>query len=77
MKIDEFLKDSINLIDSEDVNREMSNCNYKFTKDLLNKDIDIAKEDKKITCIKRDKSDLLEKNISLKNKLNQILDSLS
>lgn len=77
MTINKFLKDSLKLIDSEDVNRELSNCNYKFTEELLKKDIEIAQEDNKIAYIKKDNLELSEKNTALKSKLKQMLDSLS
>lgn len=75
--LDNFLKESIKLIDTEDINRELNNCNYKYSKELLKKDLEIEKTIKKNDNINNLVNDMNEKNNILKIKLNKILDSLS
>ena len=53
INLEDFLKKSVSLIDSADINREISKCNYQFSKELLNKDLEIAQMDTKIQSIKR------------------------
>ncbi|HPO11492.1 MAG TPA: hypothetical protein PLM63_02845 [bacterium] len=77
MKLDDFVKESIKLIDSEDINRELRKCNYKFSKDLLQKDIEIEQTIKKISSVNQLTNEMNEKNNTIKLKLNKLLDSLS
>lgn len=77
INLEDFLKKSVSLIDSADINREISKCNYQFSKELLNKDLKIAQMDTKIQSIKRTNKEAAEKNNTLKDKLNQMLDSIS
>ena len=62
MKLDDFVKESIKLIDSEDINRELGKCNYKFSKDLLQKDIEIEQTIKKISSVNQLTNEMNEKN---------------
>ena len=63
--------------DSEDINRELRKCNYKFSKDLLQKDIEIEQTIKKISSVNQLTNEMNEKNNTIKLKLNKLLDSLS
>jgi hypothetical protein len=74
--LNEFLKKSLNLIDDQDIDRELNSTQIKFASDMFKKDLDIADLDQQITSIDNKTREIKASTRDLKNKLNLIKDAI-
>lgn len=76
LTLNEFLKKSLNLIDEQDIDRELNSTQIKFAADMFKKDLDILDLDQQIASINRKTEEIVSNTTDLKSKLNLMKDAI-
>jgi len=74
--LNDFIKKSLNLIDDQDIDRELNAVQIKFGVDLFKKELDIIDLDQQISSINKKTQEINLNTKDLKNKLNLIKDAI-
>jgi len=76
ISLNEFLKQSLNLIDEQDIDRELNSTQIKFATEMFKKDLDINDIDQQISSINRKTNEIKNNTSEVKNKLNLIREAI-
>jgi len=74
--LNDFIKKSLNLIDDQDIDRELNAVQIKFGVDLFKKELDIIDLDQQISSINKKTQEINLNTKDLKNKLKLIKDAI-
>ncbi len=74
--LNDFIKKTLNLIDDQDIDRELNAVQIKFGVDLFKKELDIIDLDQQISSINKKTQEIKLNTKDLKNKLNLIKDAI-
>jgi len=74
--LNDFIKKTLNLIDDQDIDRELNAAQIKFGVDLFKKELDIIDLDQQISSINKKTQEIKLNTKDLKNKLNLIKDTI-
>ncbi len=77
MDLNGFLRESVKLIDQQDIERELSGTKQYYAKEMLAKDIEIASMDKRSSGITKLTKESHRTTNEIKNKLNDLVNQLS
>lgn len=76
MDLNEFMKKSLSLVDSQDLEREFNEVEMRYAAKIASKDMEISELDGKLKSINKRTSEIEENNSVLKNNLKLMRDAL-